>query len=145
MPEPQTSQEVIGYYARRIAQEVKLPSQFAALAPKVREFFEQKAFGKTVDLDDHATIKAMSSNVAHYVCVQTFKKVLLSQAIAEQEPQLLGPERMLSSTQPYPWSRPVYEARKCIFNLVACDNEFEKAFARFLDSAEDVRSLLEAA
>src|SRR5262249_2469644 len=35
MPEPQTAQEVIGYYARRIAQEVKLPSQFAALAPKV--------------------------------------------------------------------------------------------------------------
>jgi type III restriction enzyme len=140
MPEPQTAQEVIGYYARRIAQEVKLPSQFAALAPKVREFFEQKAFGKTVDLDDHATIRAMSSNVAHYICVQTFKKVLLNKAIAEQEPQLLGPERGLSSTQPYPWSRPVYEARKCIFNLVACDNEFEKAFAKFLDAAEDVKA-----
>ena len=51
MPEPQTAQEVIGYYARRIAQEVKLPSQFAALAPKVREFFEHRAFGKRVDLD----------------------------------------------------------------------------------------------
>lgn len=140
MPEPQTAQEVIGYYARRIAQEVKLPAQFAALAPKVREFFEHKAFGKTVDLDDHATIKAMSSNVAHYVCVQTFKKVLLNRAIAEQEPQLLGPERLLSSTPPYPWSRPVYEARKCIFNLVACDNEFEKSFARFLDIAEDVKA-----
>ncbi len=139
MPEPQTAQEVIGYYARRIAQEVKLPSQFAALAPKVREFFEHKAFGKPVDLDEPATIKAMSSNVAHYVCVQTFKKVLLSRAIAEQQPQLLGPDRLLSSTQPYPWSRPVYEPRKCIFNLVACDNEFEKAFAKFLDGAGDVK------
>jgi len=140
MPEPQTAQEVIGYYARRIAQEVKLPAQFAALAPKVREFFEHKAFGKTVDLDEPATIKAMSSNVAHYVCVQTFKKVLLSRAIAEQQPQLLGPDRLLSSTQPYPWSRPVYEPRRCIFNLVACDNEFEKAFAKFLDGAGDVKA-----
>ena len=35
MPEPQTAQEVISYYAKRIAQDVKLPSQFAALAPKV--------------------------------------------------------------------------------------------------------------
>ena len=42
IPEPQTAQEVIGYYARRIAEAVKLPAQFAALAPKVREFFEQK-------------------------------------------------------------------------------------------------------
>ena len=140
MPEPQTAQEVIGYYARRIGQEVKLPAQFAALAPKVREFFEHKAFGKAVDLDEPATIKAMSSNIAHYVCVQTFKKVLLSRAIAEQEPQLLGPDRLLSSTQPYPWSRPVYEPRKCIFNLVACDNEFEKSFAKFLDGAEDIKA-----
>jgi len=140
MPEPQTAQEVIGYYARRIAQEVKLPAQFAALAPKVREFFEHKAFGKSVDLDETATIKAMSSNVAHYVCVQTFKKVLLSRAIAEQQPQLLGPDRLLSSTQPYPWSRPVYEPRKCIFNLAACDNEFEKAFVKFLDGAGDVKA-----
>ena len=31
IPEPQTAQEVISYYARRIAQDVKLPSQFAAL------------------------------------------------------------------------------------------------------------------
>ncbi len=140
MPEPQTAQEVIGYYARRIAQEVKLPAQFAALAPKVREFFEHKAFGKTIDLDETATIKAMSSNVAHYVCVQTFKKVLLSRAIAEQQPQLLGPDRLLSSTQPYPWSRPVYEPRKCVFNLVACDNEFEKSFAKFLEGAGDVKA-----
>lgn len=36
-PEPQTAQEVIGYYARRIAEAVKLPAQFAALAPKVRD------------------------------------------------------------------------------------------------------------
>ncbi|MBI4523774.1 MAG: DEAD/DEAH box helicase family protein [Deltaproteobacteria bacterium] len=140
MPEPQTAQEVIGYYARRIAQEVKLPSQFAALAPKVTEFFEHKAFGRTVELDDHATIKAMSSNVAHYICVQTFKKILLGKAIAEQQPQLLGPERLLSATQPFPWSRPIYEARKCVFNLVACDNEFEKGFAKFLDGAEDIKA-----
>jgi len=61
MPEPQTAQEVIGYYARRIAEQVKLPSQFAALVPKVREFFELKAFGREVDLDSRATIKAMST------------------------------------------------------------------------------------
>lgn len=139
MPEPQTAQEVIGYYARRIAQEVKLPSQFAALAPQVREFFEHKAFGKSVDLDAPEVVKAMSSNVAHYVCVKTFRKALLGAAIAKQEPQLLSPDRMLSSTQPFPWSRPIYEARRCVFNLVACDNDFEKAFAKFLDLADDVK------
>ncbi len=140
IPEPQTPQEVIGYYARRIAQEVKLPSQFAALAPRVREFFEHKAFGRTVDLEDKATIQAMSTNVAHYVCVQTFRKSLLNLTIEEQRPRLLEPVRLLSSTPPFPWSRPVWEGRKCVFNLVPCDNAFERAFAKFLDGASDVRA-----
>jgi type III restriction enzyme len=70
--------------------------------------------------------------------VQTFKKALLNLTIEPQEPQLLEPARMLSSTPAFPWSRPVWEGRKCIFNLVACANAFERAFAKFLDGASDV-------
>ncbi|MGH9512530.1 MAG: DEAD/DEAH box helicase family protein [Terriglobales bacterium] len=138
VPESQTAQELIGYYARRIAEAVKLPSQFAALAPKVREFFENKAFGRRVDLNDMVTVRAMGTQIASYVCVQEFARVLRELSIAEQEPQLLVPARMLSSCQPFPWSRKVYEANHCVFNMVPCDNDFEKAFARFLDNAEDV-------
>jgi type III restriction enzyme len=138
IPEPQTAQEVIGYYARRIAEAVKLPAQFAALAPKVREFFEQKAFGHTADLTEPDVVKAMSTAVAHYVCVDVFKKALQSLTIEEQTPQLLEPARMLSSCQPFPWSRPVWEGQKCVFNLVPCDNDFEREFAKFVDNAKDV-------
>jgi type III restriction enzyme len=140
IPEPQTAQEVIGYYARRIAEAVKLPAQFAALAPKVREFFEQKAFGLLVDLNDPLIVKAMSTPVAHYVCVDVFKKALQALTIEEQKPQLLEPARMLSTCQPFPWSRPVWEGRQCIFNLVPCDNDFEREFAKFLDKATDVEA-----
>jgi type III restriction enzyme len=140
IPEPQTAQEVIGYYARRIAEAVKLPAQFAALAPKVREFFELKAFGHQVDLNDHVVVKAMSTAMAHYVCVDVFKKALQALTIEEQQPQLLEPARMLSSCQPFPWSRPVWEGQRCVFNMVACDNDFEREFAKFLDNAGDVRA-----
>ncbi len=138
MPEPQTAQEVIGYYARRIAEQVKLPSQFAALAPKVREFFEFKAFGREVDLDSSTTVRAMSTPVAHYVCVDVFKKELRTLSIEEREPQLLEPARSLSTTPPFPWSRSVWEGVHTVFNLVPCDNDFERDFARFLDAAPDV-------
>ncbi len=140
IPEPQTSQEVIGYYSRRIAEAVKLPSQFAALAPKVKEFFEQKAFGQVVDLSDHEIVKAMSTPVAHYVCVDVFSKALKKLTIAEQEPTLLEPERLLSTCQPFPWSRQVWEGVKTVFNLVPCDNGFERDFAKFLDNVQDVAS-----
>lgn len=138
IPEPQTAQEVIGYYSRRIAERVKLPSQFAALAPKVREFFEQKAFGQAVDLADTTVVRAMSTPVAHYVCVGVFEKELKELTIAEQEPVLLEPERMLSTCQPFPWSRQIGEGAHTVFNAVPCDNGFERDFAKFLDQCCDV-------
>ena len=140
IPEPQTAQELIGYYARRIAEAVKLPSHFAALAPKVREFFEEKAFGHWVDLNDAAIVKAMNTGIADYVCLNVFKKALGSLTLDEQTPTLLEPARMLSTCAPFPWSRPVWEGRKTVFNLVPCDNNFERDFAKFLDNAEDVRA-----
>jgi type III restriction enzyme len=138
VPEPQTAQELIGYYARRIAEAVKLPSQFAILAPKIRDFFENKAFGRWVDLNDSVTVKAMSTPVASYVCMEEFKRVLKQLSIAEQVPELVGSPRLLSKCLPFPWSRKVYEAIHCIFNMVPCDNDFERAFARFLDNADDI-------
>jgi type III restriction enzyme len=138
IPEPQTAEEVIGYYARRIAQDVKLPSQFSALAPKVREFLETEAFGGPVDLSEPAMIKAIGSNVAQYVTVKTFVDALRRMVISELEPQLLHAGRLLSETPPFPWSRATFAADKSVFNLVPCDNDFEKEFAQFLQKANDV-------
>lgn len=138
LPEIQTAQEVIAYYAKRIAQDLKLPSQFAALVPKVREFLSQKAFGDRVNLDDPAILKAISSNVAQYVTVQTFVKALRALIVQELEPKLIHAGRKLSETPPFPYSRLTLSARKTVFNRVACDNEFEKRFAHFLESAQDV-------
>lgn len=138
IPEPQTPEEVIGYYARRIAQDVKLPSQFAPLVPKVREFLEKKAFGKPVNLNEAGMVKAISSNVAQYVTVKTFVTALREVVVQELVPRLSNAGRALSTTPPFPHARPTLEARKTVFNLVACDNEFEKEFARFLEKAEDV-------
>ena len=139
IPEPQTAEEVIGYYARRIAQDVKLPSQFSVLVPKVREFLETKAFGEPVTLNEPAMIRAISSNVAHYVTVKAFAEALRKLVISELEPQLLHAGRPLSGTPPFPWSRQTLAADKCIFNFVPCHNEFEREFAQFLQKAQDVQ------
>ena len=40
----------------------------------------------------------------------------------------------------FPWSRKVHQADHCVLNMVPCDNEFELAFSKFLDDAEDVKS-----
>jgi type III restriction enzyme len=138
IPAPQTAEEVIGYYARRIAQDMKLPSQFAALVPKVRQFLEEKAFGGPVDLSTPDMVKALSSNVAQYVTVKTFTAALRDLVVQELVPTLLNVGRSLSETPKFPWSRKTLAASKCVFNLVPCDNEFEKEFARLLESSDDV-------
>lgn len=138
IPEAQTAGEVISYYAKRIAQDVKLPSQFAELVPKVREFLATRAFGEPVDLDDRAIIKAISRSAAQYVTVRTFVAALRGLVVEEQEPELLKAARKLSETPPFPYSRPTMPATNTVFNLVTCDNNFEKEFACFLQDAPEV-------
>ena len=138
IPQPQTPQEIIGYYARLIASDLKLPSQFAQLVPKVREFFEYKAFGRTVNLEDKEILSAMSRNAAAYVVQTTFRKALRDLLVEPMQPELLTAPRPLSACPPFPFSRPTYNAVSCVFNLVPCDNEFEREFARWLDQAPDV-------
>ena len=91
-------------------------------------------------MNDSAVVRAMSTTVAHYVCVDVFTKALKELTIAKQEPQLLELARMLSACPPFPWSRPVFQAAKTAFNMVPCDNKFELQFAKFLEGADDVRS-----
>lgn len=138
LPQAQTSQEVISYYAKEIAREVKLPSQFAYLVPKIRQFLEERAFGEQVDLDDPVILKAISSNISQYVVVRTFVQALRALIIEQRIPKIEAPPRKLSQTEPFAFSRPTYQASKCVFNRVPCDNEFEVEFAKFLQSSKDV-------
>ena len=138
MPQPQTPEEVISYYAKEIAHDVKLPSQFACLVPKIRQFLEQRAFGERVDLRDPVILHAINSNVTQYVVVQTFVKALRAIVVEERIPEIASPPRRLSQTEAFAYSRPTYQASKCIFNRVPCDNDFEVEFSKFLQSASDV-------
>ncbi|MGI8748088.1 MAG: hypothetical protein ACR2J4_07060, partial [Deinococcus sp.] len=138
--EPQTAGEIISFYAKLIAQEVKLPGQFNVVAPKIRAWFEHRAFGRAVDLDDPSVIQAMNSNVAKYVCRDLFTRALRAFSIEEQQPEVIADPIRLSSIEPFPWTRPVYPANKTPWNLAPCGNGFELESARFLDMAEDVRA-----
>jgi type III restriction enzyme len=141
IPTPQTAGEVIGYYARMIAKDLKLPAQFAVLAPKVSEFFAVKAFGEPVNLEDPAIIQAMSRTAAAFMVKKLFTAALRNKIIEEMEPSLLSDPRRLSEALPFPFSNPnAVEGRKCVLNYAPCTNDFERQFARFLDGADDIVS-----
>lgn len=138
IPTPQTSQEIISYYSQAIAQELKLPSQFATLYPKVREFLRIRAFGQVVDLDAPGVLQALSRRWTQSVTIKIFVNLLREKIVQPQTPVLENAGRLLSAMEPFPWSQSAPACRKTIFNKVPCDNQFEEEFARFLDSASDV-------
>ncbi len=136
--EAQRPDEIVSYYAKLIASSLKLPSQFSALAPKVWDFFEKRAFGGKVDMYSPAIIQAMNHRIAGYVVLDVFAKALKDKIVQQVEPSIEGESRPLSTMESFAFSRSVLEARKCVFNLVPCDNDFEYEFAKFLESARDV-------
>ncbi|HEY3782600.1 MAG TPA: DNA methyltransferase [Fimbriimonadaceae bacterium] len=138
IPDPQTPEEVISYYAKRIAQNLKLPSQFHVLAPRVREFLETKAFGQKVDLKEPSLLRAISSNVAQFTTLNAFTKALRALVVQELSPRLVSEGKKLSVTPAYPFSKKTFDSEKTVFNKVAPDNNFEFKFAEFLHRAEDV-------
>jgi len=58
--------------------------------------------------------------------------------VKKLQPTLIDAGRRLSETPPFPWSRATLSATKTVFNLVPCENDVERRFARFLEDAPDV-------
>ena len=138
IPIPQTSQEIVAYYTNRIAKELRMPSQFTFLAPKVRDFLKYKAFGEEVDLDRPEIRAALSQKLHQILTMKIFLDALREKIVQPQEPVLESGGRYLSELSPFAWSQLAPVCRKTIFNKVPCENSFEEAFARFLDNASDV-------
>ena len=138
IPIPQTSQEIVAYYTNRIARELRMPSQFSHLAPKVRDFLKYKAFGQEVDLDSPEIRAALSKKLHQMLTMKVFLDALREKIVQPQDPVLESDGRYLSELSPFAWSQLAPVCRKTIFNKVPCENSFEEAFARFLDNAPDV-------
>jgi type III restriction enzyme len=138
IPTPRTSQEIVSYYAQVIAQELKLPSQFAYLAPKVRDFLKYRAFGAEVDLDAPDILPALGKRLTMFVTKDVFIKLLKDKITLPQIPTLESPGRKISTLAAFPWSQAAPVCRKTVLNKVPCDSGFERDFAKFLDNASDV-------
>ena len=139
IPPIKTSGEIVAFYARAIAKDLKLPSQFSVLAPKVGEFFRVKAFGATVDLEDETIIRAMSRSQIGYVVRDVFAKALRPLLVETLSPELVSEARHLADCSPFPFTNPCAVAgHHCILNYAPCSNQFEETFGKWLDDASDI-------
>lgn len=140
MPQAQTSGEIISFYSNIIAGSLKLIAHFSTLAPKIEQFLREKTFGKEVVLDAPNVIRALNENRVLHLTETVFLKLLRPQIIEDKEPTLYEQSNLLSESIAFPFSGKLVEAKKTLFNLTPCGNQFEQNFARFLDNAPDIVS-----
>ena len=105
----------------------------------MKKYVIEKLFDVEINLDDPRVLYKISTPEVQEQLVNLFVESFKDMSFTEKEPDRRDSLR-LSDTRPFPWTRMVYPANKCIFNYVACDNEFEVDIARFLDRADDIRA-----
>ncbi len=137
LPVPQDSKSVIAYYTDQILKQLKIGGAFASFYPLVKKYVIKKLFDKEIDLDDPRVLYKLSSPEIQEKLIRLFVEAFKDMTFVEREPEKMDFIR-LSDTRPFPSSKMVYPANRCIFNYVPCDNNFEVDFAKFLDRAEDV-------
>ncbi len=140
---PKDPKAVISYYTDKILKQLKITGAFASFYPLVKKYVEEKLFTPKIDLnnpkDSYRVLYQLSSPEVQQKLISLFVDAFKDMAFTEREPQKEDTIK-LSDTNPFVWSRLVYPANKTIFNYVPCDNDYEIAFAKFLDRATDVKA-----
>jgi len=137
---PPLVQEIIVSITNKVIKTAKLTGVFDDLYPIVKSYLSSRCFGSEIDLeatDIRLRLRdpMLQDGIAKYLARK------IGELTAEIRPiEFESKDFRLSETSPFTWRRnlPLLSCDKTIFNLVATYNDFEKDFARFLDSATDV-------
>ena len=126
----------VGYIAvmcSLIERECHLTGQFHRLAGLVKGYIETVLFGVQVSMEEDYVLVRLNKPDAKAAIFEAFVEAIRERTVQPQVVRPTGEALRFSSTSGYEWSRPVYPGLKTVFNLVACDNQFETEFASFLD------------
>lgn len=131
----------VGYVSvmcRLIERECHLTGQFHRLAGLVKAYMEQVLFGMAVNMEEDYVLVRLNKPDAKAAIFQALVETIRGLTIQPHTVTPTGEALRFSDTPGYEWSRTTYPGTKTVFNLVACDNQFEADFASFLDGASDV-------
>ena len=138
-------QDVLAQLTRAIIRTAKLGCPFAEVYPLLEKYVAEGFYSHAVDLNDSAVARSLARADIGNILVSTVAAGLGKHATQTQTVQLKAEPIRLADTRAFIWRRATLDARKTIFNQVACFNEFESEFARFLDHAPDVEAFAKLA
>jgi len=131
-----------GYFAQMLGRACRISNPHKALTPIVEEFISKVLFEREVDLySGEVDHRMRDADVTEHIRA-TFTSLILGRVILKRERKRISKGIRLSTWKPFQATstsnRPAVPSKKTMFNLVPCDNEFERAFSDFCDYAGDI-------
>ena len=134
-------QSVVGFFVQRIMKELRLFGCYDILFGKVKEFINSKLFLEKINLEDANILTNLSQQEAVMTIVETFKKEINNLTVQDVGNAEIRNYLKVSSARPFVVTDKKYLLpKKCVFNKIVGDSDFELEFAEFLEKAEDVVS-----
>lgn len=137
---PPIAQDLISSIVNKTMRAANLTQVFNTLYPIVQEYLEHRCFDCDIDPNNEA-VRAILRRLKLQEGIAEYLARKIGELTTETQPiEFESTSLWLSETDPFTWRRnlPPLVCGKTIFNFVATYNDFEKAFAGFLDGADDV-------
>jgi type III restriction enzyme len=130
------------YFAQLLGNACHISNPHRLLSPLIERFISEELFERPVDLYggevDH---RMRHMDVSEHIRA-AFTPLILEKTVHETTRRRTSQTQKLSTWKPYQATsnekRPAIPGKRTLFNLTPCDNDFEQAFADFLDIAKDV-------
>ena len=130
--------EILTHLTNRVCKEARIDGHFAIIYPIVRKYVCTIFLGEEVDLNTDLVRRLLSDHRNAREIISTLARAIGNKTIARVTCTLSPTLLHLIELDGFYWRRDWLECSKTVFNVTPCYNDFEKHFARFLDSADDI-------
>jgi type III restriction enzyme len=132
------SENLLSSLTNRVMKRARVTGLFPQLYPMVRTYVRERCFGGRVELDEIAVRRALNDSALMDGIASLFSRRIGALTAEKRDVKVVGDPWRLSETREFSWRRHFTVADRTIFNVVACYNAFEAAFAHCVDTASDV-------
>ncbi len=137
---PLSSRDAMARITQLATKTANLTDDFKKFYPLTRKYIQDRCFGASIDLESEE-LSAFLSDPMHREQIVSRLAKALGELVSVKDPvKIEGKPIMLGKVKPFLWNRKRLECTKTIFNFVPVWNDFEAAFAEFLDHAADVKA-----
>ena len=141
---PADAARYLNHVARMVLRECRLANLsdgFAQIAPRMQRYIEQRMFDGPVSMTQTPVMARLNRGDATRWLFEVFVRALRELSFEQREVEFADRWLRVSAAEPFATSRQTLQAEKTVFNLVPCDSELERRFARWLDQgASDVEA-----